>query len=264
MGCGASSKSYTLPEKPQEELKEAEKKPVPPVPEGSSKEEHLQTVNFMTNILSCPFAEHKDGHYMVPGGYAGAVCRGAMKLSLNLKDDNQLAWNPCVDGGMKVAGVKGTTVDSADLAEAIKIWKLIAANVQRTGGKVYVYYRKDLEGKFSCDEVRRRGGSLDGANQVDEIESALSLGCQTEWRPYDSSLLKTLEELEEMEAAASLEAAKYEKMAQRGQEKLEAQVSEESERPIVGHRPTFFNSVHDLDTDPFAGKLGADDATFGA
>jgi len=110
----------------------------------------------------------------------------------------------------------------ADPSESIETWKLIAANVQRTGGMIYIYFRKELEGKFTCDAVNQKGGSLDGRNQVDEIESAVSLGCKIEWLSYDSSQLLSWDELEQREVQDAEKAAKFEDMAKAGQQKLQA------------------------------------------
>jgi len=161
---------------------------------------------------------------MAPGGYSGEVCARSKRLALHMKKE-RLVWNPYLDGSTKVTGMKAIS-DAADPAESIETWKLIAANVQRTEGIIYVYFRKDLEGKFTCDAVKQQGGSLDGRNQVDEIESAVSLGCKIEWLSYDSSQLLSWDELGQKEIEAAEQAAKIEDMAKAGQQKLQARGEE--------------------------------------
>ena len=58
-------------------------------------------------------------------------------------------------------------------------WMAICDNTVRTGGKVFIIFRSDGEGKFGCDQKGSR--SLDGQAQPGEIKYATEKGCELIW-----------------------------------------------------------------------------------
>ena len=58
-------------------------------------------------------------------------------------------------------------------------WMAICDNTVRTGGKVFVIFRSDGQGRYGCDQKGPK--SLDGQAQPGEIMHALSKGCDIHW-----------------------------------------------------------------------------------
>ena len=67
----------------------------------------------------------------------------------------------------------------------LETWMEICDNTKRTGGSVFVMYRSDGKGAYSCDD--KGPGSLEGQAQPGEILHAKKSGCTIVWVDYTAS-----------------------------------------------------------------------------
>ena len=122
-----------------------------------SRLELLKTTDEMVHIISTPFDSEQ-------GSSLAREVAQACELSGTMK---AFCYNPNEDCPQTL-GVSW-----------LKTWMAICDNTARTRGRVFVIFRSDGKGKYSCD--KKGPWSLDGQAQEGEIAHALSKRCHVHW-----------------------------------------------------------------------------------